>query len=44
MNHGQIFALQVVAILTLGAALSYGLALADHPTAFWFWHNVLGVL
>ena len=28
----------------LSGAASYGLALWGHPTAYWFWHNVLGVL
>lgn len=25
-------------------ALSYLLALVEHPTAYWLWHHVLGVL
>lgn len=35
-----IFAIGIPASLTL----SYLLALAEHPTAYWLWHHVLGVL
>jgi hypothetical protein len=35
-----IFALGIPATMVL----SYLLALVEHPTAYWLWHHVLGVL
>ena len=31
-------------IFVLGLVFSYLLATVGHPTAYWTWHNILGVL
>jgi hypothetical protein len=31
-------------VACVGAFLSYHLALASHPGAYWLWHKVLGVM
>lgn len=38
------FAIVWVGALVVYTAVSYLLALAEHPQAYWLWHNVLGLV